>query len=597
MSGDRSAQYVYEFGPFRLIVSERLLLREGEPVPLQHRAFDTLLLLIQNQGQLLSKDDLLKRVWPDVVVGENSLAQAVSALRKALGQQPHEHKFIETDPGRGYRFVARVRKVREQGVDGAGRASNHSSPPEIARAVLSIAILPFRPLGSEGHDEYFELGMADALVTKLSNVTQLVVRPTSAVRGHDDWLGKPLMAGQKLRVDAVLEGSIQRCGDGVRVTVQLVRVSDGMTLWAARFDEYFTGIFALQDTISEQVAGALLDTLSGEEQRRLARRHTESAEAYQAYFKGRYYWNKRTEEWLKKGIRHFQQAIDLDPGYALAYAGLADSYSLLGMLDCLAPPETFPKAKAAALKALELDETLAEAHTSLAQVQFYYDWNWRESEQTFLRALRLNPNYATAHHWYGWYLTATGRFDQALAELRRAQELDPLSLVISTALGGALYLARQYQQAINQCRKILDLAPDFALTHYCLALVYVKTGQYQEAIAEARQAIDLSGGSPLMIATLGCAYLASGELTPAERALDELQELGRQRYVSSYYTAVMYAHLGRRELAFEWFDRAYQEHSNHLVWSGLDPSLDNLRADPGFRNLIRVSLPCKKMLR
>ncbi|HEV2665318.1 MAG TPA: winged helix-turn-helix domain-containing protein, partial [Blastocatellia bacterium] len=477
------AKQLYEFGPFRLDPVERLLYRDGEAVSLTAKIFDILLVFVQNSGRTLEKEEMMREVWPDQFVEEGNLTRNVSTLRKALGESQDNHRYIVTIPGRGYRFVADVRETqvegaRTPGVEGdrsdvrrparrtaigllaacvalaaltaAGfyaRKSIRSNANENKIAIGSIAVLPFKPLEAGGDDEYSGLGMTDALITKLSNFKQIVVRPTSAVRRYTAPDQDPLAAGRELKVDSVLEGSIQQRGDRVRVTVRLARTSDGLQLWSFVCDEHCNDVFTLQDVISTKVAEALASKLSVEERQLLAKRYTTSAEAYQHYLKGRYFWGQRTENGLKKGIEYFRQAIDNDPNYALAFAGLADCYVLLNTYGSSQLKEAFPRAEAAAEQALALDDNLAEAHTTRAYVEHYYKWNWAEAEREYQRALALNPNYATAHHWYAEYLMYPGRFEESAAKFKRAQELDPLSPIITVQQGLPNYYSRQYKRA------------------------------------------------------------------------------------------------------------------------------------------------------
>jgi DNA-binding winged helix-turn-helix (wHTH) protein len=364
---------VYEFGSFRLNATEGLLLCDGSPVPLAPKAFAILSVLVEKGGRLVEKSELMEVVWPDTFVEESNLTQNIFTLRKLLGKDAHGRSYIETVSRRGYRFTAEVKELRDEGLPTAERSNGVALSGGGSRALTSIAVLPFSLIGEESGDEYLKLGMADALITRLGNIRKLILRPTSAVRKYVSHEQDSIRLGQKLGVDAVLEGTIRRRGEHVRITVQLVSVSGETMLWAERFDEKFTDIFAVEDSISEQVAAALILKLTGDEKRRLTKRYTEDVEAYQAYLKGRYFWNKRTEEEMRKGVKYFRQAIELDPLYALAYAGLADSYNVLGIYNASAPRETFPKAKAAALKALEIDDALAEAHTSLASVLQFFD--------------------------------------------------------------------------------------------------------------------------------------------------------------------------------------------------------------------------------
>jgi len=393
-----------------------------------------------------------------------------------------------------------------------------------------------------------------------------------------------------LGVETVLDGSIQRQGDRLRVTVQLISVKDGSQLWGKTFDEKFTDIFAVQDAISEKVTEALALKLSGEEQTGLAKRYTENAEAYQLYLLGRFYWNKRSEEGIKKAIAYFDQAIEKDPNYALAYAGLSQCYIVLDAYYLLPPQEAIPKAKAAATRALEIDDTLAEAYAALAT--YYYDWDWPAAERQFKRAIELNPNYATAHQWYAEFLVNQGRFDEGIAEIKRARELDPLSLIINTVLGRSLYQARQYDQGIEQLRNTIEMDPNFVPAHRHLGQAYEAKGMYSEAVAEMQKAVTLSGSTPEYMAVLGQAYALSGKRAEAMKIVEELKEQSKQRYISACGIALIYAGLGEKDRAFEWLEKAYQEHDYGLIYIRVAPGLESLRSDPRFADLVRrVGLP------
>ena len=631
---------VYEFGPFRVDTVRRLLLREGETVPLTPKAFEILLALIEGGERVVEKAELMERVWPDSFVEETNLTQNISTVRKALGEQPNQHQYIVTVPGRGYRFVAGVSQVLDEPDDlilerqtgsrivtereefnypdergEAAQEAVRTNPtrwlrPALAAAILlggitvtvyitrprseltaapirELAVLPFKTMGEAGSDEYMGPGMADALITKLTNVKRIVVRRTSAVLGYGGKDQDPIAAGRELKVDAVLDGRVQRFGDTVRATVQLVRVSDGSSLWAGKFDESSTNIFKVQDSISEQVAQTLVPTLTGEERELVTRRYTENVEAQSLYSKGRYFWNKRTPEGLQKGIAYFEQATKEDPGYALAYAGLADSYALLGLYGILPPREAMPKAKQMAAKAFAIDSTLAEAHTSLGIVRTDYDWDWAEAEKEFQRALDLNPNNATSHHLYGWYLTTMGRFDEAMAHTKRAEELEPVSSIITTAVGWIFYSQGRYDEAIVAYGKALELDPTFGSAHYRLGEAYSQKGMNKEAIAEFQKALDLSAHSVIRLASMGHAYAVSGDREGALRILKELKQRSGQEYLSPYYLALIHAGLGENRQALDWLEKAYDERSAVMVFLKVDPRFDRMRSDPGFANLLR----------
>ncbi|HYP53013.1 MAG TPA: tetratricopeptide repeat protein, partial [Pyrinomonadaceae bacterium] len=397
----------------------------------------------------------------------------------------------------------------------------------------------------------------------------------------------PLAAGRELGVDTVLDGYVQRDGDRLRVTVQLVRLRDGATLWAEKFDEKFTDVFAVQDSISERVAEALTVKLTAEEQRLLTKRYTENSEAFQAYIRGRYFWNKRTADGLKKGIEFAQQAIAIDPTYALAYVGLADSYNLLPGHAGLPPADYFPKAKAAALRALEIDPTLAEAYASLGFVSYRFDWDWQTSEQHFRRAVELKPNYPTAHHWYGESLAATGRFDESIAALERAQSLDPLSLPINADLGQTLYFARRYDESARHLLKALEMDENFIRACVIAGAVFTQQGRHAAAVEVLRRAVSLSDGHPLTVSSIAYAEAAAGRADEARRLLEDLRRLAAERYVSHYNQAVVHAGLDEREAALDMLEQAFEHHDVWLVWLKVNPRFDNLRAEPRFTELVR----------
>lgn len=576
----RPVEPIYEFGPFRLHPAERRLLRERQPIPLTPKAYDILLLLVRNCGHVLAKEELMKGVWPDSFVEEGNLTRHVSTLRKILGRNENGQPYIETVSRHGYRFVAQVDEARV--ADTGMPACWPPSPP----APGTIAVLPFNLINPEAGDEYLGLGMADALITKLGNIRQIITRPTSAIRKYLSYkLDLPTVGGE-LKVEAVLEGSIQRRDDLIRVTVQLVSVQSETTLWAEKFNEKFTDLFAVEDLIAEQVTRALMLKLTSEEKQRLTKRYTEDIEAYQLYLKGRFFWNKRTVEGIKKGIGYFRQAIELDPLYALAYAGLADSYNLLGIYGDARPKEIFPKAKAAAARALEIDDTLAEAHTSLAFILYRFDWNWHAAEREFQRALALKPDYPTTHHWYGNYLMSRCRLDKALEEMVRAQQLDPLSLIIDANIGNLFYLMRQHDRALDHFQKMLELDANFYGTHSNLGNVYEQKGMYQAAIAEYEKALRLDDHLSTR-AWLGHAYALAGRRDRAKQIINELTERAAKHYISPYDIAVIHIGLDERDAAFALLAQAYEEHSDALVLLKCDPRLDSIRTDPRFLNLLQ----------
>lgn len=639
-------EFVYEFGPFRIDAVKRVLLREGEIVPLTSKSLDTLLVLVEHSGQVVTKDDLMKTLWPDTVVEENNLTQQISMLRKALGERANEHRYIVTVPGRGYSFVAEVSGSRKPdmnlivekhirsritvGVEDSDESEllipkylpgSHpamhrwlgsksavlllfagfaglvllafwfSSPGQVAQKgerKRSIAVLPFKPLNSDSTNDYLSTGMADALIAKLSNIRQISVRPTSAIIKYAGQTQEAQAIGRELGVDSVLEGTVQRVGERVRVTVQLVSVQERNPAWAKSFDEGISDIFALQDTISEQVAQTMMVKLNGEEQRQLRKRETENVEAYQEYLRGRYFWNKRDQQGLKKSLDHFQQAVDLDPNYGQAYAGLADAYTLFATyrIDSFSPDEAFRRARAAATKALAIDETQAEAHASLAMIKIWCDHDGTGAEAEFKRAIALNPNYATAHHWYSEYLARSGRETEAMTEIELAQQLDPLSPVINTTLGERLYYARRYDEAIAQSRRTLEVAPDFESAHFVLGLALEQKGRFEEAISELQKAKGTASVNMSAAASLAHTYALAGH---GDKARKILHDLLAEKMSEPYEIAVVYQGLGDRRQAMSWLKKMSDGVELRMLLK-LDPRLDSLRSEPRFRELLALAI-------
>ena len=640
---DPQEPHIYAFGDFRLDVPKRLLLRGGELVSLTPKVFDTLVYLIEHRGSVLSKDDLMSAVWPDTVVEENNLGQNISKLRSVLGESPGDHRWIVTLPGRGYRFVADVRLLasgKESTPEDAGlprpvpernpSASAASSLPKqatrgfsvrLGRFVLagllaglltagavyflrsrkrasahptveSIAVLPFKPLVPESRDEALELGMADTLITKLSNGTKIIVRPISSVRRYGGVEQDPLAAGRELVVDAVLDGTIQRWGDRIRVTARLVRVSDDRTLWAGQFDRGFGDIFDVQDSISERAAAELVPILTGEEKEQLARRYTADTEAYELYLKGRFFWYKRTPQATAKAAEYFQRALERDPRYALAYAGIADCYRTLPIMSDAPSRESFPKAKQAALKALEIDDNLAEAHSALGYVEYFFEWDWAAAEKEFQRAIEISPNYPLAHLGYAHLLSTLGRHEDALAEIDRAIKLDPLSPFVGTIKGQILFHARRYSEAIEEVNKALEIEPNFWIGQIVLCRSYERSAHYEQALKACRKAAEFSGEVSEATSLAGYTFAVSGQRQQAEQALQALRVTSETRYVPPYNFALLYQGLGNSDEALKWLEKAYEQRDVHMVFLPVDSKWDALRNNPHFIGLTkRLNLP------
>lgn len=645
------ARRVYEFGPFRLDRDRYKLFRGDEIVPLSPKAIETLILLVQNQGKLLQRQALMEALWPDTVVEDANLTVAVSQLRRLINQNGDKGEFIQTIPRVGYRFVADVRTVEgrpnqlsagsqnaphmETGVDesnGVGSdskellpgqshaliapvkgkqtfwpyvvvaasiivltvigwllfSSKHLKLPMSTAQVKTMAILPFKILSADPADEYLGIGLADTLITQIDRTPQILVRPTSSSKYVETHALDPLAAGRLLRVEAVLDGTVQHDAGNLRVTARLLRVGDGAVLWSGKFDEKFTDVFAVQDSISQEVAAALIRNLRGEDRKLLTKHHTDNPEAFRAYLKGRYFWNKRTPDGLQQSLTYFRQAIDLDPTYSSAYAGMADAYALLVWQEQLPRGEFIARAKAAATKALEIDETLAAPHATLGYVKFWYDWDFAGAESEFRRAIELNPEYGSAHHWYGESLGMMGRFDDGLKELRLAEQVDPLSAIINADLGKLLFLARQPDQAIEQLQKTLELDPDLPLAHVFLALAWNKKGLHEQAIAELERIAKAPGSRAIFKAALGFVYGQSAREAQARSVLDEL--IGSRSttvYVSPFHIALVYVGLGEKDKAMDWLEKAKTERDPFLIYIKTDPNFDGLRGDSRFVDFLR----------
>ena len=460
-------------------------------------------------------------------------------------------------------------------------------PKTPAPRIQRLAVLPLENLMGDPTQEYLVDGMTEALIADLGQIEALrVISRTSVMQYKGVKKALPQIA-RELNVDAVIEGSVLRSGGRVRITAQLIQATTDTHLWAQSYERDLRDVLTLQSDVAQAIANEIKIKLTPQEQARLARTGPVNPEAHDAYLKGRYFWNLRTEEGLMKGTELFQQAIEKDPGYALAYAGLADSYGVLGLRALTAPKEAYPRAKAAASKALEMNETLAEAHASMGLAELEYDWDWVEAEKEFKRAIELNPSYATAHQWYAVYLSAMGRHNEALAEIKRAEDLDPLSPIISVAAGTLFFVARRYDEALAQCRSALELNAGFYLAHSCLGLVYEQEKLYEEAVSEYQKAIALEPGSPRLAAGLARAYAAAGKRTEALKIISNLRELSKQRYVSPYGIAMIYAALGDFGQTFAWLEKAYEERSVGLVEFKVSPWFDPLRSNPRFQNLFR----------
>lgn len=652
----------YEFGPFRLDAAGGRLWREGREIQLTPKAFGVLLALVGRAGETVHKDELMREVWPDTAVEEGNLADNVSVLRQALGDDAREPRYIKTVPRRGYRFVAdvigpadgnaglvvaehtrehilfeeqtdpafeprRAVTVAPEGGVIAGAAelvAPRRARPKVRPAVLaaaaslvalaaaayvfratrtapgltgpaeirSIAVLPFSPLKEGGGDEdtYLGLGMADALITRLGSIERLTVRPTSSVRRFAGAEQDPLAAGRALQVDAVLEGNVQQMGDRLRVTCRLLRQSDGTTLWAGKFDERFTDIFAVQDSISERAAAALAPRLTPEEKRGLSKQYTESAEAYALYLKGRYHWSTFKQDDLVTSINYYKAAIEKDPNFALAYAGLSHSYSVIGIWGPWPTREAMPKAIEAAHKAVELDDELADGHIAVGAAKMFYEWDWPGAERELLRAKQLARADSNVYTLYSYYLHAQGRAGEAAEEARRAREVAPLFHVAADDYPWALFLARRYDEAASFCERELKLDPENEDLHVVLGMVHTQQGKYEQAVAELQRGWEIEKkkndrGSASSATQLGVAYALMGKRREALRQVAEVEKLPLSW--TPFWLAEIYAALGDKDAAFASLEKGYEARCPFLWDVRAYPQFDPLREDPRYAALLR----------
>jgi DNA-binding winged helix-turn-helix (wHTH) protein/TolB-like protein/Tfp pilus assembly protein PilF len=635
MENKAAKRSYFEFGEYRLDLAEHRLLQNDLPVSLPPKAFDLLAVLIEKSGHLITKDELMRAVWKDAFVEESNLSLNIHMLRKIFGEQ----KFIETVPRLGYRFTEPVREIKtealvfektthsqivfEEEIETDATAETKMLLPAprrhrffslaIAAGVLliigavafftftrrqpepthvlgkspihSLAVLPLKNLSKTEADEPLSVGLTDALITKLGNIRGLAVRPTRASMVFAESSETPQSIGEKLNVEAILDSQLQHEGGRVRVFVQLIRTADAAILWSENFDETEADLFKFQDLISSRVAEAF--RLKNPD-RQTASHRTEDFEAYKLYLRGRHAWNKRTPEGLRQSIQFFKQSIDRDPTFALAFAGLADSYALLSEYNLAPPRDSFPQAKAAAQRALEIDENLAEAHTTLAYALANYDWNFEGAEHEYLRAIELNPNHATAHQWYAEFLSAMRRFDEAKVEIKRAEQLDPLSPIIQSIVGLIFYHARDFDAAIAQYQKTINNHPNFPVVYAYLSLAYAQKGMYDEAFeAEAKLLQAAAGADEKSIEVLRQIYRQNGWKGFLRALLAGTNTEAQKHYMNAFSQAFLYMRMGEREQSLEWLEKSFAEQHRYVVYLNADPYADFLRDDPRFQNLIR----------
>jgi TolB-like protein/DNA-binding winged helix-turn-helix (wHTH) protein/Flp pilus assembly protein TadD len=667
---------VVRFGIFEVSLQSGELRKAGLRIRVQQQPLKLLEALLERPGEVVTREELRSRVWPNESFGDFDQAVniAIAKLRSALGDSAENPRYIETLPKRGYRFIAEVSfvdadgRIRrpdsasegttgaepEQWLQGNGTAvplatelghklqSNEPAVPHVpepgpqlqgaglavppkrrlrptgrvilalalvlglavfcvllvrsrghtSAAIRSLAVLPLENLSGDAAQNYFSDGMTDELITDLAQISALrVISRTSVMTYKGARKSLPQIA-RELNVDAIVEGTVLRAGDQVRITAQLIDASTDKHLWSQSYQGDLRDTLALQDRVARAIAAQIQINLTPREQAALKSARVVNPEAYESYLKGRYFWNKRTADGLKVALAYFNQAIEENANYAEAYSGLADTYALLGdwQYAVMTPREAYPKAKAAALKAVELDSSLGEAHNSLAFVLDGFDWDLDSAGKEFRRAIELSPGYATAHQWYAWHLALLGHYDEAIVEMKKAQSLDPLSLIINADLAELLVLAHSYDAAIGQSRKTIEMDPNFAMAHNQLAQAYLQKHLYDQAVAELQQAVQLSGGSPTCIANLARAYAFSGKRNEALKLLNDLKSSSTARYSHASEVAAIYASLGDKEEAMVWLEKGRAERFNPGVL--IRPGFDPLRTDPRFQDLVhRVGLP------
>ena len=625
-------RFVVRFGLYEVDLDSGEMRKAGLKIQVQPQPLKVLEALLEHPGEVVTRDELRSRIWPSESFGDfdQAVNVAVAKLRSALGDSADNPRFIETLSKRGYRFIADVSLVgaevhtktsefasadvipTEPQLPGVGlvpapkrslwprRRVVIALAPVVGLLILaagllrssrpgirSLAVLPLENLSGDASQNYFADGMTDELITDLAQISALRVISRTSIMVYKG-ARKPLpQIARELNVDAVVEGTVLRSGDRVRITAQLIDAASDKHLWSQSYDGEVRDSLVLQNRVAAAIADQIRISLTPREQAALKTLPVVNPDAYQSYLKGRYFWNKRTADGLKAGLGYFKKAIEQDPQYARAYSGLADTYALLGDWEyaVMAPKEALPRAKAAAIRALELDSSLGEAHNSLAFVTEVFDWDLDSSGKEFRRAIELNPGYATAHHWYAWNLSKSGRNEEAIGELKKAESLDPLSLIINADLAELLIIAHSYDESIQRSRKTIEMDPNFGLAHHQLGQAYLQKQMNEEAVAELTKAVQLSENSPTCIASLARAYVVSGKQSEAIKLLKDLRNRSRPGFSLAAEISMIYASLGDRDQAMNWLEKAYEERFNPGVL--LRPGFDPLRSDPRFQALAR----------
>jgi TolB-like protein/Tfp pilus assembly protein PilF len=580
------ATTVYRFGPFVLDVADRSLKRQGAPISLTPKTFDLLVALVENAGRLVEKDALMRRVWPDVAVEEGNLTKGVFSLRHLL-EGDGATKCIETVPKRGYRFTADVTTSQEEPAASTPPAVEATAGPQ----ENSIAVMPFTDMTAARDNEFFCEGMSEEIINALGRVPELrVASYTSSLRFRGK-AGDPQSIGRELKVAWLLEGSVRKVGETVRIAVQLVRADDGFSAWSGRFDRKLGDIFSVQDDIAGMIAQTLTHRVA-KASAPLVTSKTSHNEAYSLYLEGRYLWNKRPGDVVWQAIDRFERAISIDPNFAPAHAALASVYGTLGAWEygILPPAEALAKAKAAAKRALELDPQLAAAHTAIAYTTLHFDWNADKACGEFDQAIALNPAWVDAHHWHSHALCAAGRFEESLEASRRIVELDPVNPLMHAHVAWHHYMARQYADALVQAEKVMRMEPAFHWGYFFAGWALERLGRGEDAVTTLKEAARHSSNNPVMLAGLGHAFAATQDRRAAGRVIHDLEQLRGDKGLFAYEIGVIHAALGQKDHAFRWLSSAVQERSGWIAYLPRDPRLDVLHNDPRFDTL-RPPLP------
>jgi TolB-like protein/Tfp pilus assembly protein PilF len=567
--------WVIRFSVFEADLRAGELRRNGSKVKLQEQPFQILAMLLERPGEIVTREELRARLWSanTFVDFDHGLNSAIRRLRDALGDSAENPGFVETLGRRGYRFIAPV----------ASRVLQERQHEPIE----SVAVLPFANRSADPNTDYLSDGITESLINNLSQISTLRVMARSTVFRYKGKDADPRKAGRDLHVRAVLSGRLLKHGSSLIIQAELMDVTTGSQLWGGQYHRQAEDVFLLQDDLSREISEKLRLRLTGDEKQRLTKRYTEDAEAYRLYLKGRYHWNKRNPEGLQKAVDYFQQALNRDPAYPLAYAGLADTYAYLSFFLVVPPRQAMPKAKTAAVRALEIDDHLAEAHVSLGYVSFTYDGDWSAAGKHFEQALALNPIYSGAHTFYAFYLNSLGRSEEALAVAKRALDLDPASPAVSHSLAVQLYLARQFDQAIEQAHNTLEMDANFAISYQLLGEAHVSKGQYREGLLALEKFSALSRTSPISRALVGYSHARSGERSAALRIIEELTSASEHSFIPAFLYALVYAGLEDKDQALGWLEKAYEERFNRLAYLKQDALWDPLRSDPRFIDMLR----------